>query len=246
MWKCLLECHRNQCQAMKEGQSFGPIGSARKLGDASPQTIPQFQHELINWASRFTSWVTAQKEYVRALNNWLLKCLLYEPEETADGVVPFSPGRIGAPPIFVICHQWSQAMDRISEKEVVTAMLGFTYSVLQLRERDKLEMRQRMMANKDLERVVRDLDREDQKIHKEIQALEKKISRNPGNGDIPSLTGQLVYQSDVSSSNNFQANLQRVFEAMERYTADSMRAYEELMQRSEEEIKIAQERVGVS
>ncbi|XP_030450329.2 protein ALTERED PHOSPHATE STARVATION RESPONSE 1-like isoform X1 [Syzygium oleosum] len=246
MWKCLLECHRNQCQAMKEAQSFGPIGSARKLGDASPETLLQFQRELVNWANRFTSWVTAQKEYVRALNNWLLKCLLYEPEETADGVVPFSPGRIGAPPIFVICHQWSQAMDRISEKEVVTAMFGFTSSVFQLRERDKLEMRQRMMANKDLERVVRDLDREDQKIHKEIQALEKKISRNSGHGDIPSLTGQLVYQSDVSSSNNFQANLQRVFEAMERYTADSMQAYEELMQRSEEEIKIAQERVGVS
>lgn len=242
MWKCLLECHGNQCQAMKEAQSFGPIGSARKLGDASPDTIQQFQRELINWANRFTSWVTAQKEYVRALNNWLLKCLLYEPEDTPDGIVPFSPGRIGAPPIFVICHQWSQAMDRISEKEVVTAMFGFTSSVCQLREQDKMEMHQRMTANKDLERVV---EREDQKIQKEIQALEKKIIRVSGNGDIPTVTGQLVYQSDVSS-NNLQANLQRVFEAMERYTADSMRAYEELMQRSEEEIKIAQEPVGVS
>ncbi|XP_030523049.1 nitrate regulatory gene2 protein-like [Rhodamnia argentea] len=238
MWKCLLECHRNQCQAMKEAQSFGPIGSARKLGDASPDAILPFQRELVNWANRFTSWVTVQKEYVRALNNWLLKCLLYEPEVTPDGVVPFSPGRIGAPPIFVICHQWSQAMDRISEKEVVIAMFGFTSSVFQLRERDKQEMHPGMTATKDL-------DREDQKIQKEIQALKKKMIQVSGNGDIPTVTGQLVYQSDVSS-NNFQANLQRVFEAMERYTADSMRAYEELMQRSEEEIKIARERVHES
>ncbi|KAF8013181.1 hypothetical protein BT93_I1152 [Corymbia citriodora subsp. variegata] len=246
MWKCLLECHRNQCLAMKEAQNFGLIGSARKLGDASADTILQFQHELINWANRFTTWVTAQKDYVKALNNWLLKCLFYEPEETPDGIVPFSPGRIGAPPIFVICHQWSQAMDGISEKEVVTAMFVFTSSVSQLRERDKTGMHPRMVAtaNKDSERVARDLDREDQKIQKEIQALEKKIIRGSGNGHVPSVTGRSVYQSDVS--NDLQANLQRVFEAMERYTENSMRAYEELMQRSEEEIRIAQERVRVS
>jgi len=224
---------------MKEAQRLGPIGSARKPGDASAETIPQFQRELINWANGFTTWVTAQKNYVKALDNWLRKCLFYEPEETPDGVVPFSPGRIGAPPIFVICHQWSQAMDRISEKEVVTAMFGFTSSVFQLREQDRMQNQHGMV-----QKEIQALDREDQKIQKEIQALEKKINRGSGNGDIPSVTGQLVYQKDVS--NNLQAKLQRIFEAMERYTADSVRAYEELMQRIEEEIRIAQERVGVS
>lgn len=41
-------------------------------------------------------------------------------------MAPFSPGRIGAPPVFVICNQWSQALDRVSEKEVLDSMRDFT------------------------------------------------------------------------------------------------------------------------
>ncbi|KAK6129424.1 hypothetical protein DH2020_036826 [Rehmannia glutinosa] len=113
------------------------------------------------------------KGFCRALNNWLMKCLLV-PEETPDGIVPFSPGRIGAPPVFVICNQWWQSLDRISEKEVVDSMRDFASNVLQLWDRDKAEMRQRMLANKD-ERKIKSLDKEDQKIQKEIQALVKRM-----------------------------------------------------------------------
>ncbi|GAV76987.1 DUF632 domain-containing protein/DUF630 domain-containing protein [Cephalotus follicularis] len=234
MWKSMLECHHNQCLAVKEAKGFGSIGSEGKLSDAHLEATLQLEHELLNWTLRFSSWIGAQKGYVRALNSWLLKCLLYEPEETPDGIVPFSPGRIGAPPVFVICNQWSQALDRISEKEVIDSMRIFSMSVLQLWEHDKLEMRQRMMANKDLERKVKNLDREDQKIQKEIQALDKKLVLFSGDGNSLSVPGHIIYQSDTSSI-SLQGSLQCIFEALERFTADSMKAYEELVQRSEEE-----------
>ncbi|KAJ6395615.1 hypothetical protein OIU77_020798 [Salix suchowensis] len=155
-------------------------------------------------------------------------------EETPDGIVPFSPGRMGAPPVFVICNQWAQAMDRVSGKEVVDAMRIFAMSVFQLWEHEKLEMRQRLVTNKDLERKARNLDREDQKIQKEIQALDKKVVLVAGDGNSLSATENIVYQSDTSNS-SLQGILQCIFEAMERFTADSMKAYEELVQRSEEE-----------
>lgn len=227
MWKSMLDCHRNQCQAIREARGLGSFGSGIKLGDAHLEATLQLEHELINWTSRFSTWISAQKGYVRALNNWLLKCLPNEPEVTPDGIVPFSPGRIGAPPIFVICNQWSQAMERISEKEVVDSMRVFTMSVLQIWEQDKHEIRQKGMANKDLERKVRTLDRQDQKLQKEIQALDKKMVLVSGDG-------QIVYQSDTRNV-SLQASLQRIFEAMERFTANSTKAYEDLLQRSEEE-----------
>lgn len=90
-----------------------------------------------------------------------MKCLLYEPEETPDGIVPFSPGRIGAPPVFVICSQWAQALDSISEKEVLNAMLVFVMGLLHIWKQDKLELRQRMETNRTLEKKVKNLDRED-------------------------------------------------------------------------------------
>uniref|UniRef100_A0A6M2ELY0 DUF632 domain-containing protein n=1 Tax=Populus davidiana TaxID=266767 RepID=A0A6M2ELY0_9ROSI len=244
MWNSMLECHHNQCQAIREARGLGPIGSGKKHGDDHLYTTMQLEHELLNWTSSFSSWIGAQKGYVRSLNNWLVKCLLYEPEETPDGIVPFSPGRMGAPPVFVICNQWAQAMDRISEKEVIDAMRVFASSVFQLWEHDKLEMHQRLMTNKDLESKVRDLDRKDQKIQKKIQALDKKIVLVAGDGNGLSGTGKIVYQSDTSNS-SLQGSLQRIFEAMERFMADSMKAYEELVQRSEEE-RLAREHERVS
>ncbi|KAJ6403050.1 hypothetical protein OIU84_015047 [Salix udensis] len=234
MWKSMLECHHIQCQAIREARGLGSIVSGKKLSDDHSNDILQLERELLSWISSFSCWVGAQRGYVRALNNWLVKCLLYEPEETPDGIVPFSPGRMGAPPVFVICNQWAQAMDRVSGKEVVDAMRIFAMSVFQLWEHEKLEMRQRLVTNKDLERKARNLDREDQKIQKEIQALDKKVVLVAGDGNSLSATENIVYQSDTSNS-SLQGILQCIFEAMERFTADSMNAYEELVQRSEEE-----------
>ncbi|KAG2241078.1 hypothetical protein Bca52824_090365 [Brassica carinata] len=234
MWKAMLECHQSQCQAIREARGLGPIRASKKLGEEHLEATSLLGHELINWILGFSSWVSAQKGYVRELNKWLMKCLLYEPEETPDGIVPFSPGRMGAPPIFVICNQWSQALDRISEKEVIEAMRSFTTSVLQLWEQDRLETT--AMGHGDSEKRVRNMDREEQRIHREIQALEKKmVLVAPGDGaNSLSLSGNVVYQSDTSNE-SLQGSLQRIFEAMERFTAESVRAYDDLLVRAEEE-----------
>nr|KJB15938.1 hypothetical protein B456_002G205400 [Gossypium raimondii] len=241
MWKCMLECHHSQCQVIKEAKSLGSIGSGKKLSDDRLKATLQLEHELISWTIRFSSWIGAQKGYVRALNNWLLKCLHYEPEVTDDGIAPFSPSRVGAPPIFVICNQWSQVMDTISEREVVDSMRIFAMSIFQLWEQDKSEMHQRMMANKDLERKARNLDREDQKLHKEIQAMDKKIVLVSGDGNSLSVAGH-VYQSDTSNA-SLQGSLQRIFDAMERFSSESSKAYEELLERVKERIAQDHERI---
>ncbi|KAI4318590.1 hypothetical protein MLD38_032271 [Melastoma candidum] len=236
MWKSLHDCHRDQCQVVMESKNQDSILSLKKLGDGHLEATLQFQRELIDWTFGFANWASTQKGFVSALNGWLLKCLLYEPEDTADGRVPFSPGRIGAPPIFVICHQWSQSMEKISEKEVVSSMYAFATAVLQFWERGKLEMHNRSSGNKDLEKIVKNLDKEDQKIQKQIQALEKTMVHVSGDIELlVSETGKLVYQSDVSQSNTLNESLQRTFKAMERFAMDSMKVYEELLQRCKEE-----------
>ncbi|KAK8699931.1 hypothetical protein V6N13_018339 [Hibiscus sabdariffa] len=243
MWKCMLECHRSQYQVMRETKTLGSIGSGKKLSDDHLTATLQLEHELISWTLRFSRWIGSQKGYARALNNWLLKCLYYEPEVTDDGIAPFSPSRVGAPPIFVICNQWSQAMDRISEREVVNSMRIFAMSLLQLWEQDKTEMHRRVMVNKDLERTARNLDREDQRLQKEIQALDKQIVLVSGDGNSLSIAGHVVYQSETSNG-NVQGSLQRIFEAMERFCSESSKAYEELLQRVKERLDQEHERVS--
>ncbi|KAK4437569.1 protein ROLLING AND ERECT LEAF 2 [Sesamum alatum] len=234
MWKSMLECHHNQCQAIGEAKRLDAIAFRKHFSDGHFEATRQLEHDLINWTLRFSYWVGAQKGYVRALNNWLMKCLLYVPEETPDGIVPFSPGRIGAPPVFVVCNQWWQSLERISEKEVVDSMRDFASNVLQLWDRDKAEMRQRMLANKD-DRKIKSLEKEDQKIQKEIQALDKRMVLISADSNGMPLTGHVVYQSETSKGGSLQASLQHVLEAMERFTANSLKVYEELLQRIEED-----------
>ncbi|CAL5377963.1 unnamed protein product [Camellia sinensis] len=244
MWKAMLECHRSQCQAMGQANRLD-VASRKHFSDARLDATLQLERELLHWTLSFSCWVGAQKGFVQALNNWLLKCIFYVPEETPDGPVPFSPGRIGAPPVFGLCNQWSQALDGISEKEVVDSMRDFATCVLQLWKQDKLDMHQRMMVNnRDMERKVKNLEREDQKMQKEIQALEKRIVQVSGDSNGLSIGGH-VYQSDTSKTNNLQVSLQHIFEAMEKFTAKSLEAYEELLQRIEDD-KLAQEKERVS
>ncbi|KAG6401448.1 hypothetical protein SASPL_138305 [Salvia splendens] len=226
MWKSMLECHNNQCQAIGEAKRVDTITSQQHFTDAQFEATRQLQHDLVNWTLWFSRWIGALKGYVRALNNWLMKCLLYIPEETPDGIVPFSPGRMGAPAVFVVCNQWSQSLDRISEKEVVDSMREFVSNVLQVWDRDKAEMRQKMVADKD-ERKLKSLEKEEQKIHKEIQSLERKMAL------IPTDT-RVVYQSETTKGGSVQASLRHVLEAMGKYTGNSLKVYEELLQRVEE------------
>ncbi|XP_071703075.1 uncharacterized protein [Rutidosis leptorrhynchoides] len=241
MYRSMLECHNSQCRAIGAAKRLDAIASHKHFSDDSLEATLQLEHELLNWTFRFSCWFGAQKGFVSSLNNWLLKCLLYIPEETADGPVPFSPSRIGAPTVFIICNQWAQAVSRISDKEVVESMRDFVKVVLQLWERDKQEMRRRLEMHKNMERKVKDLEKEDQKIHKELQVLDKRIVLSVGENNGLSA----VYQSETSKSVSAQTNLRLVFEAMERFSAACLKVCEELLQRIEEDkISRQQERVS--
>lgn len=229
----MLECHHSQCEAIDGAKGLDAIAFPSNPSDTHLEASLQLERDLLNWTYRFTEWIGAQKGYVRSLNSWLLKCIFIEQEETADGVAPFSPGRAGAPPVFVICHQWDQSMERISEtseKELIDSMRVFAMMVLHFRERDKGELRQRMAANRDMERKVKNMEKEDMK-------MQKKMVLAPGDSDGLSLSGHVVYQSDTSSKTSLQAGLRHVFEALDRFTTDSVKVYEELLQRSEEVLR---------
>ncbi|KAG1361040.1 putative nitrate regulatory gene2 protein [Cocos nucifera] len=245
MWRFMFECHHIQHQAVSEAQNLDSIVSGGKLSDAHMEATKKLELELLDWIGNFFAWVCAQRSFVKALNGWLVKGLHYVPEETDDGVPPFSPGRLGAPPVFVICNYWTQTMDRISEAEVVNAMKAFSTNVLHLWEQHKLEQRQRLMANRDMDRTIRILERDEQQMHKALEAQNKKLVLISNHSGI-TLSGG-VHQDLAAEVSSLQSSLREIFEAMENFTASTMRAYEELNLRTEEEKqRLARENVKVS
>lgn len=225
MWEGMLDCHRCQSQAVGEGKILDGITSTEKFGYPELEAGMQLKFQLQNCKLSFFNWIDAQRAHCKALNGWLLRCLLHEPEETHDGLVPFSPGKIGAPPVFVICNRWSQVMDRISEKEVIESMQRVLTSLNQLLEPLLVELQQRSVADKDMESKLKILDREELKIQKLVQAQEKKM----GNNII------VLRRSEMANTSSLLSGLKQTFGAMERFTADCVEAYEELCQRIQED-----------
>ncbi|KAM3710977.1 hypothetical protein ACJW31_01G072900 [Castanea mollissima] len=167
MWKAMLECHRCQCQAFEQGKSLDVITSNVKFSYAHLELAMELKFELQNWSLSFFKWIDTQKAHVKALNGWLLRCLLNEPEGTPD------------------------------------------------------DLKQRSIADKDMERKLKILEREEQRIQKMVQAQEKKM-------------GTVLPQSEIRNTSSLLSGLKQIFAALERFSANSLQAHEELCQHIQE------------
>lgn len=212
----MLECHQIQSLAIAEANHLDSIASGGKVSDELMNAIIHLEMELLRWTGSFSAWISSQKNFVKALNRWLVLCLHYEPEETADGIPPYSPGRIGAPPVFVIFNCWSQALDMVSEKEILEIMLSSVASIRQLWQQNNVELRQKMIFNRDMERLFKMREREERVISKEVESL--KVSSNQS-----------------TEPRSLQSSLRQLFQSMEDFTTNAMKAYVDIHGRAVEE-----------
>ncbi|XP_014499650.1 nitrate regulatory gene2 protein [Vigna radiata var. radiata] len=235
MWRDMQECYKCQYQKIVEGKTLDASSLSRKHGSDHIDATMKLKSEIQKWNLSFLDWIQAQKSHVKALNGWLVRCLLYEPEEVPDDSTPFSPSKIGAPPVFVICNKWSRAVDNLSEKNVIEAVNGFMLRLNELLEKHILELQQKLTLDKELEKKVKMLDREEQKMHKVVRAREKQMVP-VGREDFEALLrGDAVHHADIVDTTNLQLGLKQIFGAMERFTDTTARLYEELCQQIKQE-----------
>lgn len=121
MWHAMSECHKIQCHALSQAKSIDSTVAATRFSEAHIDLIKHLELELLDLVASFAAWVNAQTSYIGTINEWLKKGIDYVPEVTDDGTPPFSPGRLGAPPIFIICNNWATGIARIPESGVVYA-----------------------------------------------------------------------------------------------------------------------------
>ncbi|KAF0898342.1 hypothetical protein E2562_007192 [Oryza meyeriana var. granulata] len=234
MWHAMSKCHQIQCHALSQAKNLDSKLADARFSEAHMDLIKRLELQLLELISSFAAWVNAQKSFLGNLNEWLKKGIDYVPEVTDDGAPPFSPGRLGAPPVFIICNNWAISMGRISEKEVVDTMQAFASSVLHLWEKHRLEWRQGMMANKDMDRDLRVMERDELLMRKALDAQSKKLVLVSNQSGV-SLSAQVVHNNGPTAEVGLQSCMNKVFEAMESFTAACANAYNDLHLRSEEE-----------
>ncbi|KAJ1388136.1 hypothetical protein SESBI_39401 [Sesbania bispinosa] len=253
MWKFMLKCHQKQFQAIMESKAQSLKFNTALQRDEGLKAILELEKELLNWCSQFNNWVKTQKSYVENLNGWLIRCLPDEPEETADGIVPFSPSRIGAPPVFIICNDWHQAMTRISERGVADAMHEFAQKLHELWERQDDVHRQRIRAEyltKDFEKQLRTLrtemggfDHDHDKVSGKttLSMLSSDSGVSPLDDlkvDLDSMKKRLheerarhkeaIKLVRDAASNSLQAGLIPIFKTLESFTSEVVKAHEQV------------------
>ncbi|KAK4276459.1 hypothetical protein QN277_014606 [Acacia crassicarpa] len=212
MWKEMQECYRSQNQGIEEGKSVEAFWLSREqVSKEHVDAAIKLKSELQNWNSSFSEWIYAQKCQVKALNGWLLRCL--PEEETSD------EGSARSPSVLVICNKWWQAVDKISDKNVVEAVNEFLSGVNEVLDKYISDLQQILAVDKELERRVRAVERQEQKMQRE-----KKMKSESEGG--------VLFES---GSGSLRCRLQRIFSALENLAATSASAYEQLCQHIEQD-----------
>ncbi|XP_015074379.1 nitrate regulatory gene2 protein [Solanum pennellii] len=127
MWRAMLECHHAQYITISlayhaKASASSPQGETQKL------IMSQLQDEVECFGLSFANWINSHTSYVEALNSWLQNCIL-QPRERTKGRRAFSPRRVLAPPIFVLCRDWSTGIKSLPSEELSDAIKDFLYDL---------------------------------------------------------------------------------------------------------------------
>ncbi|KAL3845520.1 hypothetical protein ACJIZ3_002923 [Penstemon smallii] len=146
---------------------------------------------------------------------------------TLDGTVPYSPGQLGAPPIFVLCNDWHQAMESIPEARVAKAINTFATSFRQLWEKQEY-------LSKDYEKQLRTQCMGRVKLEDE----ENTVSRsNSGISPLDDLkvdldsTRQRLIEERMKHKDamNYEIRgLVPIFKALENITSEALKVHEDV------------------
>uniref|UniRef100_A0A0A9CQK9 DUF632 domain-containing protein n=1 Tax=Arundo donax TaxID=35708 RepID=A0A0A9CQK9_ARUDO len=229
MWQDKLYSYHSQCQMVSELKNLASV----ELGGSGRDLAIELELELIKWIISFSSWVNSQRNFVKALNGWLALCLNYEPEDAGNEGPSYSPGRIGAPLVFVVCNKLSQAMDRISEKDVVNAMQALVSSVRHLWEQQHLEQSEHITAIREREKWIKTLERKTQELNKEADELNRKLALVPSRQSLHVPRTVQLYEAHCVEASNWHINLRLVLQALDNFAANSLQAFQEILRSTE-------------
>ncbi|KAK2641004.1 hypothetical protein Ddye_022767 [Dipteronia dyeriana] len=127
MWEVMFECHKLQYHIISVAYYNGN-SRISILSDTHRQITIHLVNELSSLSSSFTKWASAQKSYLRAINNWLCKCVSLQQKSSKRKRKQAAPSlRNHGPPIYVTCGEWLDRLEKLETlkaKDVVDSVKG--------------------------------------------------------------------------------------------------------------------------
>ncbi|KAJ9564792.1 hypothetical protein OSB04_000758 [Centaurea solstitialis] len=133
MWKAMLECHHAQYITISLAYHLKKPTNGTHQEEAKKQIMDGLQHEIECFGLSFADMVNSHTSYVESINSWLQNCII-QPPGRVKGRRPFSPRRAVAPPIFVICRDWSAGIQTLPSQQLSDAIKAFLSQLHQQRQ----------------------------------------------------------------------------------------------------------------
>uniref|UniRef100_M4EAL4 Uncharacterized protein n=1 Tax=Brassica campestris TaxID=3711 RepID=M4EAL4_BRACM len=204
MWSSMLECHSRQSRVIAEAKKLDKMTFKGNLDISQLELAMELKLELRNWSQSLSNWIDAQDQYVKALNSWLMRCLKQEPQEP-------TPDLSEEPPLFGAVNSWSLSLGRSDgEKEFTEAVYALLMQISRQVEKRRMELEEQRTVNggdKDAERKLVMLEKEEQKMQRKMKT-------------VPSV--------ELMGSLNLKANMVEIFKCVEKLSTNLKQSYEEV------------------
>ncbi|CAA0833894.1 Protein of unknown function (DUF630 and DUF632 [Striga hermonthica] len=129
MWSYAFESHKKQVQAISKAQAKVVVTTC-KAHDSGLKATENLEAWIHNLCTAFSECAKSHRALALHLNNWLSKFLPQQPEQT--------------PELFAMCSEWHNAVEGVSENDVLQALNTFGQLLRQLCVDMQDEERQRM------------------------------------------------------------------------------------------------------
>ncbi|KAF3556384.1 hypothetical protein F2Q69_00012493 [Brassica cretica] len=118
MWEVMFECHKAQFQLISACHRRGNI-KLNMQSELHRQVTSHLESELSALASSLTKWITGQRSYIKAIHEWLEKCVvLPRPSKRKRRAHQQPVLRNLGPPIYATCAIWLEKLEALPAKEV--------------------------------------------------------------------------------------------------------------------------------
>ncbi|XP_068342969.1 protein ALTERED PHOSPHATE STARVATION RESPONSE 1-like [Pyrus communis] len=166
--KKMSEFLEAQRRIMSEVNSLKCPSNGTLCNDSNHVATWKLEKELLNWSTRFASYVSSQKAYVTTLDRWLAKWDDAETESKlkSNGVNPSS---------LAICRHWSDGLDKLPYQAVTCAINSFAKDVRSLRDQQHKERRQKGVVDKLARRLGRENFLQDTDLKEQMRTEKKKL-----------------------------------------------------------------------
>lgn len=118
MWRSMNECHQFQNSIVQQVKNLGTLAGREFTSDNHRDATLQLEAEVTAWHNSFCSLIKSQRDYIHALYGWA-RLSLFQLGNEAE----WEQGH--RPPIYTLCEEWQQAIDRLPDKVASESIKSF-------------------------------------------------------------------------------------------------------------------------